>query len=311
MALPYLNLFIGDIMRDTDVLSPKAFGGYLRLLFKMHAASPRGEVSFTTRQLCRVFGAATIQETIVLLNEITDPAHNICDYVKKGDKHFFVNRRMRKESGKSEARSYAGKLGAQKTNAKNRQNEKIAASFAAAGDASDDASFAASSAVAKNRQKHGSGNGIGNNVNNKLKANSEKTAGPGIEIVPEMLLIWKRYKPAYLVQRKKDYPALQKIAELITEQEKLNISIEDGCWQLLLIWTAIVEFIASDNFLKDYQINQVERYFQNISSKFLSNKDTGSRNHQQSTIQNNAEAAQQARNMLNAKYADTTCVLTS
>src|ERR1044072_9268059 len=121
IALPYLNLYIGDIMKDTDVLSPAAFGGYVRLLFKLHAASPRGEVHFTLPQLCRVFAAATIEETQEILSEITDPAHNICEYSKKGDKHYFVNRRMKKEALKSEVRSAAGKLGAAKTNAKNRQ----------------------------------------------------------------------------------------------------------------------------------------------------------------------------------------------
>lgn len=129
MALPYLNLYIGDIMKDTDVLSPGAFGGYVRLLFKLHAAVPRGEVCFTTRQLCRVFGAATIDETTELLSEITDPAHNICEYSKKGEKHYFVNRRMKKEAIKSQVRSEAGKLGAAKINAKNRQNKKSPSSL--------------------------------------------------------------------------------------------------------------------------------------------------------------------------------------
>lgn len=119
-------------MKDTDVLSPAAFGGYVRLLFKLHAASPRGEVHFTLPQLCRVFAAATMEETQDILSEITDPAHNICEYSKKGDKHYFINRRMKKEALKSEVRSAAGKLGAAKTNAKNRQYKKAAEKLAAA-----------------------------------------------------------------------------------------------------------------------------------------------------------------------------------
>lgn len=131
MALPYLNLYIGDILKDTDVLSPAAFGGYVRLLFKMHAASPRGEVYFTLPQLCRVFAAATIEETKEILNEITDPAHKICEYSKKGETHYFVNRRMKKETLKSQVKSAAGKLGAAKTNERHRRNKEIAEQVAA------------------------------------------------------------------------------------------------------------------------------------------------------------------------------------
>lgn len=168
MALPYLNLYIGDIMKDTDVLSPAAFGGYVRLLFKLHAAEPRGEVHFTLPQLCRVFAAATLEETQEILNEITDPAHNICDYSKKADKHYFVNRRMKKEAIKSQVRSEAGKLGAAKTNAKNRQNKKIAEQFATTKETT-----ATPSTDTTNVQQNYNIN-IGINSDNELKESVEK-----------------------------------------------------------------------------------------------------------------------------------------
>ena len=98
MALPYINLYVGDIKKDTDLLSPAAFGGYVRLLFKMHEATERGEVSYTLPQLSRVFGAATIEETISILTEIVDPSYNICTYIVQGEKHLFINRRMKKET---------------------------------------------------------------------------------------------------------------------------------------------------------------------------------------------------------------------
>lgn len=156
MALPYLNLYIGDIMKDTDVLSPAAFGGYVRLLFKLHAAEPRGEVHFTLPQLCRVFAAATLEETQEILNEITDPAHNICEYSRKNDKHLFVNRRMKKEALKSHVRSEAGKLGAAKTNARNRQNKKVAGQFAVTNEATE----TPSAEINNTQQNYNSNNSI-------------------------------------------------------------------------------------------------------------------------------------------------------
>lgn len=295
MALPYLNLYIGDIMKDTDVLSPAAFGGYVRLLFKLHAADPRGEVHFTLPQLCRVFAAATLEETQEILNEITDPAHNICEYSRKSDKHYFVNRRMKKEALKSQVRSEAGKLGAAKTNAKNRQNKKFAEQFTAA----EEEAVTVSNDAIKNQQNYNTG--INNNTGNddSIKEGPEENF-----VVPAMLSVWKYYKPKYITQQEKDFPALRKIAMLISREDSLNISDKTDIEQIKTTWGTIVEFLLTDMLFKDYQISQVEKYFQAICSKYFSRKEETAGAAKKTTLQNNADAAKQARDILNRKYGN-------
>lgn len=305
MALPYLNLYIGDIMKDTDVLSPAAFGGYVRLLFKLHAATPRGEVCFTLPQLCRVFAAGTLEETVEILREITDPAHNICDYFKKDDRHYFTNRRMKKETAKSMVRSEAGKLGAAKTNAKNKQNKLAAEKFAVATRMASATTKDASDALSNDDQNYN--NNIGNNSDSKIKETAEEFFEDKLWVVPEMLIVWKQYKPKYISQQEKDFPALRKIAELIAEQENVEMNKPAGVEKIKTVWSGIIAFIQTDKLFKDYQINQVEKYFQAITSKYISSQENGvqEKSVKKSTIQNNVDAAQQARDILNRKYANT------
>lgn len=95
-----------------NLLSPAAFGGYIRLILKLSS----GEGYFTLPQLCRVFAAATLEETREILNEIVDS--EILQYTPRDRYHYFVSTEMKKAAQLSQVRSAAGKLGAAKTNSK-------------------------------------------------------------------------------------------------------------------------------------------------------------------------------------------------
>lgn len=331
MALPYINLYIGDIKKDTDLLSPAAFGAYTRLLFKMHEAAERGKVAYTLPQLCRVFGAETLEQTSVLMQEINDPAYNIFDYSTQDGKHCFINRRMVRETKLSEARSEAGKKGAAATNNKNRQPKDGAEDFAAAKPAANNSGSEAASSSTNHSSNQGQNYNTNTNINNSIEDNKggpgekeetrpgsfqeggfvdaefSSSANPGfaVLIVPEMLSVFKSFKPKYVVQQEKDFPALRKIAETIANQEGVFIHEKDGVDKIKNIWSAMVEFLLTDKLYKDFQISQVEKYFQSIASKFsdsLNGTQGKEKVGKNSIIANNAGAANHARDLMKAKY---------
>lgn len=344
MALPFIRIYIGDVKKDTDLLSPAAFGSYMRLLmFHMHEAKTRGEVTLTIPQLCRIFGAASIEEANQLLQEIVNPQFEIVDYMTDGNKHTIVNRRMVRETKVSQARSEAGKKGAEATNAKFagefdaakiQQTENFAevvpdenlaghssfsneegvfngpvtendenAAFAAANDSAN--------ASAKDRQKCNSNNSNNNNNHTSLKE-EEKTnsssvfVGASVYIVPEMLAIFKKYKPKYLYEQEKDFPALRKMAQIIAENEGVQITTKDGVAKVKTTWDAIVSFIQTDKLFKDYQLSQVERYFQAITNKLSSSLEVPQADQgKKSPVKENMNTANDARTLLRRKQQQT------
>lgn len=313
MALPYINLYIGDLKKDTDLLSPAAFGSYMRLmLFHMHEAKNRGQVTFTLPQLCRIFGATNNAETFELLQEIVNPEFQIVDYTETEKGHFIKNRRMVKEAGVSQVRSESGKKGAEATNEKNRQNKKLAAEFAAAKAVAD----GEANVSASNSAKEGQNYNTNINTNNSIDTdNTEINAGPKIDngtsvfIVPEMLAIFKKHKPKYIYQQEKDFPALRKIAETIADQEGQTIQTSEGIEQVKATWEAIVVFLLTDNLYKNFQLNQVEKYFQSICEKFRNDNGDATtaavqgKGPKPSPVQNNINAANGARDIIQNKYS--------
>jgi len=315
MALPYINLYIGDVKKDTDLLSPAAFGAYMRLLlFHMHEAKSRGEVTFNLPQLCRIFGATNNAEALELLQEIVNPEFEVVDFSETDKGYFIRNRRMVRESKVSKARSESGKKGAEATNEKNRQNKKIADEFAAAKAAAKCEAIGSANNAAKEGQNYNTNNNINNSTDSDVK--EEITAGPKIDngtsvfIVPEMLAIFKKHKPKYIYQQEKDFPALRKIAETIADQEGQTIQTNEGIEQIKATWEAIVVFLLTDNLYKNFQLSQVEKYFQSICEKFRNDNGdatTGQfkdgKGPKPSAVQNNMSAAQDARDIIKNKYS--------
>jgi hypothetical protein len=88
-------------------------------------------------------------------------------------------------------------------------------------------------------------------------------------IVPEMFLIWKKQKPGYPEDRKKDFPALQAIAKFISEKSHIPYNPRDGdvFKKILESWSLISKFVSADDFHKNWSLSQVEKHIQNIIQK--------------------------------------------
>lgn len=315
MGLPYLNLFIGDIVKDTDLLSPAAFGGYVRLMFKMHNAPVRGEVAYTLPQLCRVFGAETNENALTILAELINPETNIVDYNKDGDKHFLRNRRMVRETALSQVRSDAGKKGAAKTNSKNRQTENLAGSFAAPNSAGDAGIIAEEVVTSNDSANNPSNNGIGNGINNsnerREEGSEEGKMGPTIYqgakvlIVPELWSVWRSAKPDYILTED-DQQSLRKIAEMIAQAKKMNdYTSIDSVDEIKSSWQIIVDFIQTDSLYRDFQLSQVSKYLNAIVSKIKNSiNEAGTSKARASIIKNNFDTSAEARELIGKKYGD-------
>jgi uncharacterized protein YdaU (DUF1376 family) len=308
MALPYLNLFIGDLLKDTDLLSPAAFGGYVRLLFKMHKAPVRGEVTYSLPDLCRIFAAKDLGEAEAILKEIVNPKENIVDYSFENDLHFVRNRRMVRETALSQTRSEAGKKGAEKTNAKFKNKNEFDETNAAAKTTAN-LNFAEEVATANQSANNPANYGIGignNNEDNKgVKGEKEETDADAA-IVPRMFTIWKKHKPKYIFRRDDDFKALGTICRIILKEETLSLYDQSTNERVLTIWETLVQFILTEPLYNSYQLSQIEKYFAAISSKYITAQENPiaypSKGKNKSTIQNNIETANGARNKLANKY---------
>lgn len=299
MALPFINLYIGDLKKDTDLLSPAAFGAYMRLLlFQMHESKIRGQVKFTLPQLCRIFGASDLQQTEDLLKEIVNPDFEIVDYSVKDGEHFFINRRMVREAAISEARSKAGQKGAESTNRKNKQNKKVAEQFAAAKPAAGESA----NNTANNGQNYNSNNINSNKDEGGLGEEETVSHGPGLFVVLHMKQIFKEFRPKYIFRKEVDFPSLRIIAETIASQESVSIETPEGVERIKIIWGNLVEFMQTDRLFKDYQITQVERYFQAITSKYVSSLESSEVDIKKTALQKNVSSANEAKLFIQGKF---------
>jgi uncharacterized protein YdaU (DUF1376 family) len=309
MALPYLNLYIGDIKKDTDLLSPAAFGGYMRLLFKMHESPIRGVVSYTLTQFCRVFGASTIDETISILKEIVDPTYNIVTYLEEGEKYCIVNRRMKRETVISEARREAGKKGAAKTNSKFHQTESSAVDFAAANIPTN----GSSNDESKNQQNYNTNTGINNSIgnDNDLKggvgenANFNNSAHPaGKFIVHEMGRLWLKHNEGYVVDPGEEFHELRAIAEKIAQAAKVDMFDGEGMEIILKAFETLINFAKGHSLYRNYQISQFRKYFNSIATackNAIQEKQQETTQGKKSIIENAVDAAATAREILQRK----------
>lgn len=335
MALPFIQLYIGDVKKDTDLLSPAAFGAYMRLLmFALHESPTRGEVNYTLPQLRKVFGAETNDEALALLAEFTSPQLKIVDYQETQGAHLIRNRRMVRETNVSKVRSEAGRKGAEKTNsrfaaAKDRHDENFAENLPGGGrsnfssgngvfsgeDAENaenapnigfDAANNTANKTAKERQNCNSNNSINSNnskeVNKGGMGEEEETISfDETAVVPRMLTIWKTQKPKYIIRYQDDLKALGTISKIIQKEAGVSILTTQGIEAVLETWQTLVDFILTDNLFTTYQLSQIEKYFTAIASKFVQWQETGS-NGKKSVIQSNMETAAGAVELLKRQY---------
>lgn len=130
-------------------------------------------------------------------------------------------------------------------------------------------------------------------------------AGTKVLLVPELLAIWKQSSPDYVSSAENDFPALRSIAEsLAIRMNIVNYTDFEGVNEIKKAFQLIVNFIKKDSFYKDHQLNQVDRYFNAITSKMKSEheeKKVG-----KNIVQTNLNAAQNARNIVAEKYGKQT-----
>jgi uncharacterized protein YdaU (DUF1376 family) len=117
---PYIPLYIGDWIQDTDCLSIEAEGAWLRIIFKCWKNN--GMFSATIDVFARVCKVSEQTFASILLEWKTN---NICDVVE-GDKGIItvLSRRIRRDKEISAIRSEVGSKGGSKTQAKVKANSK-------------------------------------------------------------------------------------------------------------------------------------------------------------------------------------------
>jgi hypothetical protein len=131
--------------------------------------------------------------------------------------------------------------------------------------------------------------------------------GARVLLVPELWAIWSAAKPNY-IKTDECYPSLRRIAEMIAQGKGMadytDIPAVDT---IKASFVVMVEFIKTDALYKDFQLTQIAKYFNAISSKIISamTGDTGKTPAhlvKKSIIQNNITASQDASAILKNKY---------
>lgn len=117
---PYIPLYIGDWIQDTDCLSIDAEGAWLRVVFKCWKNN--GVFSATLEVFARVCKVDTQKFASILLEWKTN---DICDIVH-GDNGIVtvMSRRIRRDKEISAIRSETGSKGGSKTQAKGKANSQ-------------------------------------------------------------------------------------------------------------------------------------------------------------------------------------------
>ena len=117
---PYIPLYIGDWIQDTDCLSIEAEGAWLRIIFKCWKNN--GMFSAKLEVFARVCKVDGQKFASILLEWKTN---NICDFIE-GDKGIItiLSRRIRRDREISAIRAETGSKGGSKTQAKGKAKMK-------------------------------------------------------------------------------------------------------------------------------------------------------------------------------------------
>jgi hypothetical protein len=263
---PYINIFIGDLLRDTAALSLQAFGAFHKLLYALHLSATKGKVTYSLQEFSRLVGADDFAQASEVLKEII--GLNICDCEQENGKYTFISRRMIKEADIKEKRRQAGKISG-KNSWMHSQKE-----------------FARTNEPTKDEQITGNGNGIGignDNDNNegvigetKEELQSMTTAGQ-VYLVPAMLNIWRTTDPSYPIDRDRDFKPLQEIAEFLAKQNNVQLKAgtgidPEGFLSVVDTWKMLAPFIGKHRLFKSYSLQQMSRHIQSIIQAYRQNE---------------------------------------
>lgn len=118
--MPYIPIYIGDWIQDTDCLSVEAEGAWLRIIFKCW----KTEGKFTAHRnvFARVCKVDEIKFASILLEW---KQNDICDIQEDADGQVtIISRRITREKEISAVRSESGSKGGSKTQAKGKANSQ-------------------------------------------------------------------------------------------------------------------------------------------------------------------------------------------
>lgn len=109
MKKPYIPIYLGDWLKDTDCLSLEAEGALLRILFKLWESKTPGRLSFSFSQLSFSFRKSE-EITRKIVAELAE--NQVLNIIFEGENRvFFESRRMVRDFGKSLIYSENGKKG--------------------------------------------------------------------------------------------------------------------------------------------------------------------------------------------------------
>lgn len=120
--------------------------------------------------------------------------------------------------------------------------------------------------------------------------------------VPAMRLIWQQYKPKYIFREGVDEQPLRLICEMIAKASGVNAYEYAGLEVVRNTWQAITEFICNDKLYKDFQLTQIEKYFQAITVKMENALNEPAAKSKTSVIATNMQAASGAHEIVKNKY---------
>ncbi len=108
---PYIPLYIGDWLKDTDIISLEAEAALLRLVFKLWDSEDRGKLKISFDQLTRIFKKGR-DLTDKILTELHENKVLNIEFL---DENFvkIESRRMLKDRAKHDSASERGKKGAE------------------------------------------------------------------------------------------------------------------------------------------------------------------------------------------------------
>ena len=106
--LPYIDLYVGDWIKDCSILSCEAEGAWLRIIMKLHSKGKQSAIKIPSKSLQNLWSVNEDKMNLILkeleLNEICEISYHT-GFIE------FISRRFSKERKLSEIRSKARKEG--------------------------------------------------------------------------------------------------------------------------------------------------------------------------------------------------------
>lgn len=136
---------------------------------------------------------------------------------------------------------------------------------------------------------------------NGLESMKGGTGGKQYPVV-ELFQIWRNYKPGYMPQQDRDFPALRIIMERLAEANGMKSDQPQVFPIISATWDAICKYLSTDNFYGSMALFQIEKYLQTIVSKMQEPKPTEKK--KESVLEHNMRVHENVQKMIQEKYGN-------